>query len=509
MQASNAGNPPTTTADGKAHAAGAHASFRQTTTAAPLFRDGVLSILVPVYNERPYLRRCIQHVLQTELPRGLTKEIIIVDDGSTDGTAAVAQDLAVRHPDVVRTLTQVRNRGKGAAVRRAIEEMTGQYAIIQDADLEYDPADYAVMLEPLLDGSADVVYGSRFAARAMRRVLSYHHSIGNKFLTHLSNVTTGLNLTDMGTCYKAFRSDVLKTIPIRSSRFGLEPEITAKIAKRGCAVYEVPISYRGRTRLDGKKTRWTDGLKAAGAILKYWVIDDCFDECYGEAILRSLSHARRFSEWMVRVIEPYFGSRILEIGAGIGNISRHLPKREKLIVTDIDPTYLQILREAFVDHELVDVAKLDITRAEDFDAIGREVCDTIVCLNVLEHIEDHLNTARLLRRLLTPGGRLVLLVPQYPSLYGSYDRYVEHYRRYTRETLGAVLREAGFAAPVFKNFNFLSIPGWWLNSVVLQKTEMSRWQLKLYDMLVPIMRPIEHVLPLPGLSLIAVAENPG
>lgn len=474
----------------------------------PVFRKGVLSILMPVYNERGYLRRCVERVLTTSLPRGLTPELIIVDDGSTDGSATVIAELESRYRGTVRALYQPHNMGKGAAIRRAVAEMTGQYAIIQDADLEYDPRDYRAMLRPLLDGSADVVYGSRFAARTMRRVLNYHHALGNKLLTCLSNLTTGLNLTDMETCYKAFRADVLKTIPIRSNRFGLEPEFTAKIAKRGCTVYEVPISYRGRSYLEGKKIRWWHGLSALLTILRYTLFDDCYDECYGHAILHSLSHARRFNRWMVEVIEPYLGSRILEIGAGIGNVSRQLPKKEALLVSDIDPTYLTILHEAFDDHDIVHVARLDVTSQSDCDAIGTAVVDTIVCLNVLEHIEDDVAAVARLRDLLVPGGRLILLVPQYPALYGSYDRHVEHYRRYTRAGLLEVLRAADYQVTQFRNFNFLSIPGWWLNSCVLQRREMDRWQLKLYDMLVPFMRPIERLLPLPGLSLIAVAERP-
>ncbi len=474
----------------------------------PLFRSGVVSILIPVYNEKPYLRRCVQRVLAVALPRELQREIIVVDDASTDGTDRITQELVRQHPNTIRAFRQPVNQGKGAAIRRAIQEMTGQYAIIQDADLEYDPNDYGILLQPLLEGVADVVYGSRFASRTMRRVLSYHHTIGNKILTHLSNVTTGLNLTDMETCYKAFRADVLKTIPVRSNRFGIEPELTAKVAKRGCAVYEVPINYHGRSYAEGKKIGWKDGLQALYTILKYWIVDDCFDECYGRAILHSLSTARRFNEWIVRVIEPYLGTHILEIGAGLGNISRYLPKKEHLIVTDIEPVYLELLSEAFRDNEVVRVARLDLNSPADFAALGPEACDTIVCLNVLEHIEDDRAALTRMRQLLVPGGRLVLLVPQHPWLYGSYDRHIEHYRRYTRQTLAATLGAAGFSVVAFKNFNFLSIAGWWVNSCLLQRSAMDRWQLKLHDMLVPLMRPIERLLPLPGLSLICVAERP-
>ena len=302
--------------------------------------SAMLSILVPVYNERAYLGRCIERVLAAPLPGGLAREIILVDDASTDGTTDLVRAIATRHPGTVRAFFQQPNQGKGAAIRRAVQEMRGQYAIFQDADLEYDPREYVDVLRPILEGHADVVYGSRFASRTMRRVLNYHHALGNRFLTGMSNWFTGLNLTDMETCYKVFRSDVLRTIPLRSNRFGLEPEITAKIAKRNCVVYEVPISYYGRSYSEGKKIGWKDGVSALLTILKYWVIDDCFEERTGHDILRDLSHARRFNLWMVRTIQRYLGLRILEIGSGIGNISHLLPQREKLTVSDVDSVYL-------------------------------------------------------------------------------------------------------------------------------------------------------------------------
>ncbi|MDP3183100.1 MAG: glycosyltransferase [Desulfobaccales bacterium] len=471
------------------------------------YRSGKLSILIPVFNERAYLRRCVERVVKASLQYNLQKEIILVDDGSTDGTAKVVRELAEEYPDMVRAFFLEENQGKGAAIRRAIQEMTGEYAIFQDADLEYDPNDYNIMLQAMKEGHADVVYGSRFATRTMRRVFNYHHALGNKFLTHLSNMTTGLDLTDMETCYKAFRADVLKTIPIRANRFGIEPEITAKVAKRSCTVFEVPISYAGRSYSEGKKIGWKDGVAAIYTILKYWLIDDCFDQQYAQAILNNLAHARRFNKWMVKCIEPYLGDRILEVGSGIGNISRLLPKKEKLIVTDVDPTYLEILEVAFKDNDIVDVARLDLTRRQDTEKLGESICDTVICLNVLEHIDDDVGALQNIHQLLAPGGRLVLLVPQYKWLFGSYDQHAGHVRRYTKAELTQKLEQADFRVLRFKNFNFLAIFGWWVNSCWLKKTNMDRWQLKIYDTMVPLLRVVEKLLPLPGISLICVAER--
>ncbi|MGL6194398.1 MAG: glycosyltransferase family 2 protein, partial [Thermoguttaceae bacterium] len=201
----------------------------------------VLSILMPVYNEEKYLDKIVKRVLSAPTPNDLPKELIIVNDCSTDTTAEVIRKLCEEHKEI-RAFEQARNMGKGAAIRRAVDEMSGTFAIIQDADLEYDPKDYMIVLQPLVDGLADVVYGSRFATREMRRIVHYHHKLANSFLTHLSNVFTGLDLTDMETCYKAFKGELLKSIPIRSNRFGIEPELTAKVARRKVVVYEVPIS---------------------------------------------------------------------------------------------------------------------------------------------------------------------------------------------------------------------------------------------------------------------------
>ncbi|MCX7933686.1 MAG: bifunctional glycosyltransferase/class I SAM-dependent methyltransferase [Planctomycetota bacterium] len=467
---------------------------------------GLLSIIIPVYNERAFLRRLVERVLAAPLPDGLARELIIVDDASSDGTAAVAEELAREHPDVIRVFHQEVNQGKGAAIRRGIQEMRGQYAIFQDADLEYDPREYSLLLQPILQGHADVVYGSRFGARAMKRVLNYHHALGNKFLTHLSNLCTGLDLTDMETCYKAFRADILRTIPLRSNRFGIEPEITAKIAKRNCAVYEVPISYYGRTYAEGKKIGWRDGLAAIFTILKYWLIDDCYHERYGHEVLSDLSRAHRFNRWLAAAIAPALGDRILEVGAGIGNISRLLPVKESLVVTDKDEIYLNILRQAFWHREGVEVAKFDLDSDEDAAALSHHRFDTVVCLNVLEHIQDDRSALCRLRRLLAPGRRLVLLVPQYDWLYGSYDQNLGHHRRYEAGRLEELLNACGFRVRSLRSFNALAIVGWYVNSRLLKRQTMGKVQIKCFDMLVPLMRIIEKYLPLPGISLLCLAE---
>ena len=232
-----------------------------------------LSVLMPVYNEKKTLAEIVSRVLNQRINGIDSLELVIVDDASTDGSTEIIEQLAGTHPQI-EPIFQKKNRGKGAAIREAIEAASGNIAIIQDADLEYDPNDFPVVLTPILQGDADVVYGSRFMTKERRRTLYSKHALGNRFLTFLSNRFTNLNLTDMETCYKAFRLQSVKTIPLRSNRFGIEPEITAKIAKRKLRFHEVPISYHARTYAEGKKIKWKDGVVAIYVILKYWLIDD-------------------------------------------------------------------------------------------------------------------------------------------------------------------------------------------------------------------------------------------
>jgi len=221
-----------------------------------------LSVVMPCFNEQSTIQEIVQRVLDS--PH--TAELVIVDDGSTDGT----RDLLASFEDPrVRVFLQDVNQGKGAAIRRGFMEATADFVIVQDADLEYDPVDYELMMEPLLDDRADVVFGSRFQSGRPRRVLYFWHSVGNRLLTLLSNMFTDLNLTDMETCYKAFRREVIQSIELEQERFGIEPEITAKVAAGGWRVWEVGISYSGRTYAEGKKINWRDGVQAISCIVKY------------------------------------------------------------------------------------------------------------------------------------------------------------------------------------------------------------------------------------------------
>ena len=228
-----------------------------------------LTIIIPCYNEEKLIPSVLEKVLQTNLENNLEKQIIVVNDGSTDNSAKAIDQFCEKNPSVI-SIHQQKNAGKGAAIRAALQKADGDIIIIQDADFEYDPKDYNKLLHPILDGHADIVYGSRFMGGGPHRVLFFFHTIGNKFLTFLSNLFTGLNLTDMETGYKMFKSEILKQIHLKENRFGFEPEVTAKTSRiKNIRFYEVGIAYYGRTYEDGKKIKWTDGLYAIWCILKY------------------------------------------------------------------------------------------------------------------------------------------------------------------------------------------------------------------------------------------------
>src|SRR5579872_2066084 len=345
----------------------------------------LLSILIPVYNERTVVERSLALVLAAPLPENMERELVIVDDCSTDGTSEILKRLAESNSRISLHRHAV-NQGKGAAVRTAIEKATGDFCLVQDADLEYDPSEYVKLLRPLLDGRADAVFGSRYLAGEQSRVLPFWHSMINKGLTLVSNMFSNLNVTDMETCYKVFRTDLLKSIPIRSNRFGFEPEITMKTSKRKLRVYEVPISYHGRTYEEGKKIGWKDGVKALGVILYFWLVDDLYVATYGRGLLNNLTGTPNYLSWVTRVIRPHLGDTVIEIGAGLGNLTgRLMGKKLRYLAGEQDELYLHALRNRFLRTPSVSVCRLDPEVPSDY-LRWFEQFDTALCINVLESV---------------------------------------------------------------------------------------------------------------------------
>jgi SAM-dependent methyltransferase len=465
-----------------------------------------VSVLIPVYNERFLAAESIRRVLAVRDPGIRELEVIVVDDGSTDGTREVLRALAREHP-AIRYIEHERNLGKGAALRTAIAQATGDVCVPHDADLEYHPGDLPRLVQPFLHEQADAVFGSRFLAGEYRRVLLFYHSLGNRLLTTLVNMVTNLNLSDMETCYKMVRTKLLRSLPLRYNDFRIEPEITIKLAKRGAVIFEAPIRYAGRTYAEGKKIGWRDGLRAVGAILRGALIDDLYlNDPYGAHILYSLSRARKFSRWMSDVIRPWLGRAVLEVGAGIGNLTAHLVPRDRYRATDINPDYLDYLRNFALGRPYLEVGRLDVERAEDVAPLAGQF-DAVVCLNVLEHLDAPVPVLQNLRTTLARGGRAIVLVPQGPRRFNSLDRALGHRLRYTRRQLRDAAVAAGFEIEALVDFNRAAVPGWRLNGL-LRRRHFSRAQLKAYDSLVWLTRVVDRVLPWRGLSLIAICRNP-
>lgn len=471
-----------------------------------LQRDSImkLSVIIPVYNERYTIRECVEKVLGVNLPKNISLELIIVDDHSKDGSWEIIQDISKNHKNI-KAFRQKKNQGKGMALRRAIDEMTGDIAIIQDADLEYNPEEYKKLIKPILDGVADVVYGSRFGYSSARRVLYFKHSLGNRFLTFLSNCFTDLNLTDMETCYKAFKTSILKSIPLRSKRFGFEPEITAKIAKRNLRIYEVPISYFGRTYNEGKKITWKDGLAALWTILRFWIIDDIYKE-EDKKILFAMSKTHRFNKWLASYIKPRLGNKVMEIGAGIGTMTLELLPTDHYTCLEIDPIYIQRLENIFMNRPNVDIMQLDVENEKAMNHIQREY-DTVLCINIIEHLNNDFQTLRNVNKLLTPKGKIVLVVPNSPFLLNSLDKTLGHRRRYKKKDVENLLEQTGYHMTYIKTFNKIGFWGWFINGNLLRRTYFSKLQLKCFDNAVWFLRLIDPFLPWSGQSIIAVGEK--
>ncbi len=466
-----------------------------------------LSILIPVYNEIRTLENLLGRVMASPLP--CERELVIVDDGSTDGSREFLADFARQNPKTVKLVFHKRNGGKGKAIRTAIRKMTGDWAIIQDADLEYDPFEYERLLVPVQEGIADAVFGSRFLTGNYRRAMFFWHTMANRILTLLSNVFNDLNLTDMETCYKLVRADILKRLVIRSSGFDLEPELTAKLSRWGARIYEVPISYRGRSYAEGKKIGPKDAAMALLAMLRYRFFDPKYADHDGFLILQAVRRARKFNRWLFSEIEPYVGDEVLEAGCGIGNLTEMMLDRKRLVAVDFEDFYIERLQQAYGHLANFSVRKTDLLDPRQIEtATEGQPFDTIISLNVVEHIEDDISALKNMYDGLKPGGRAIILVPNDPSNFTDVDETLGHYRRYTRQILSNALEEAGFDVVKAWGFNRVGGLGWRVSGKLLGKKTLSPGQMTIFELIVPLVKLLEHIPFHSHNSVIAVGEKP-
>jgi glycosyltransferase involved in cell wall biosynthesis len=464
-----------------------------------------LSVLMAAYNEEDSLRSSVEAVLAVSLPAGLKREIIIVNDGSKDSTWELMQELQAEQPEVIRVFTQPQNMGKGAAIRRAINEMTGDLAIFQDADLEYDPNEYPKILAPILDGRAEVVFGSRFAG-SERKVLLFWHTLVNKGLTFLSNMLNDTNWTDMETCYKAFTASALKSMPLFSNRFGIEPEITAKVARNRFRMFEVPINYNGRGYEEGKKINWKDGVAALWFIFRYRFSSKYSDP--GKVTLDAIEQAPKFNRWMYDSVKPWLGKRVAELGCGRGNLSNFFRRHETVLLTDYRHDYLEPLRERWGKRKNLSFAKLDMTERDDYRALADFAPDTVVFLNVLEHLEDDRAVLKNLFDHVPSGCRLIVLVPFGMKLYSDFDKELGHFRRYEKGELEAKMKEAGFNTEHQFYFNKAGKLAWYVANTLGKRRKLTPSQLRIYNFLTPAFRVTDKITPGTGLSTVVIARKP-
>jgi SAM-dependent methyltransferase len=335
----------------------------------------------------------------------------------------------------------------------------------------------------------------------------HRHTTINKLLTSASNWLTDLNLTDLETCYKAIKTDLLKSIPIRSNDFRFEVEITFKLAKRRARVFEAPVRYLPRTVEEGKKIKARDGLLAILAMLRYWLIDDLYaDDEYGSSILSGLKHARRLNFWIGRTLRPFVGDRVLEVGAGIATLTNQFIPRELYVAADSNPHCLGYLQSFSFGKPYLHVLHLDGSDSEHFDGL-HEKFDTALVVNVLDRVADDQDVLKNVWCSLQSGGRAIVFVPQNPKLFGELDTALGRHQRYTRAKLEESLTAAGFQVETLFDFNRFSVPGWWLNGKLLRKAQISRPQLKAVDLAMPLLSRVDKFWPWEGLNLVAIAKK--
>jgi glycosyltransferase involved in cell wall biosynthesis len=462
-----------------------------------------LSVLMPIYNERWTLEEILDRTLNS--PVELELEIVAVDDGSTDGSWEVLQEMARRDSRIL-PLRHSRNRGKGAAIQTAITHITGDVAVIQDADLEYNPKDIPRLLEPILEGKADAVFGSRFTG-SPRRVLMFWHSLANRLLTLTSNILNDLNLTDMETCYKAVRADVLRQLSLRRRSFTIEPELTCRLAQWGARIFEVPISYAGRTYQEDKKVRPLDAFKAIGAMLWCRLWDTRFTHHTGMYVLKSMARAQSYHRWTLNQCGRFLGDRVLEAGAGIGNLSTLLLDRQRLLVVDHDSVHVSQLRDRFGNRRNVRAIEADLTDPHVANQWQDEQLDTIFCSNVLEHLQPDEQVLQSFFDSLSPGGHCVIVVPANPRLYTRLDSGLGHYRRYTIDDLRSKMQGAGFQVVFANQFCKAGALAWWFNGRILRRSHLTPRQMIWFDRLWPLSRHLDNCLPVPGMSLMMVGQR--
>lgn len=477
-------------------------------------RKTTLSVLVPVYNEQYLVRESLGRLkVLAKSPHLDWVQVVVVDDASTDDSPAILRDFARTEGRSGAKLRwefhrHASNQGKGAAIRTALERAKAEITVIHDADLEYHPEDLLRMLVPFLDDHADAVYGSRFQPRDYRRVLHFRHELGNRFLTFLCNWMSDFNLTDMETCYKAVKTELLKSIPLESNDFRLEPELTLKLSKRHIRLFEVPINYSGRSYAEGKKINWRDGFRALGAILKYSWSDRVYkDDSYNSRIFARLERAPRYNAWLATRIKPWLGRTVLQWGASTGMLAEALMPRVRWTAVERNPHYLDRLRSLKFSRPYLKVVDAAFGAGTDAELGGGY--DTLLSVNDLAYQADDAGALLGASRRLADSARVVLVLPKSPFLYGALDRVLGHQRRYDRAAVFALAARSGFQVEHLEPFNRLGGGAWWFNSRLLRRTRFPKIQIMALNLLAPCLGVLDRLVPFPAQNYLAVLKKKG
>lgn len=458
---------------------------------------GRLSILISVHNNA----RSIQSVLESLLAAAsyfqseqIDATLSVVDDGSSDGSDQLVEAFAKAHPEArIRFAQQTTSTGRGASIRRAIREADADYCLVLRADCFCEPSDYQRLLAPLFSAEADVVLGSRFMS-------DLRSGLADRVVNAMTRLACGRSFSDVRSGYMAFRTSLGQSIPLRSKRFGVEAEMLIQLSKRHANFAEVPVYCK----LAGvrKSVDWQIALTIGRILATRWLSRAHTDPAAD--MLVAMSGAKRFNRWMADTVGPWILGDVLELGAGIGNLTIHLSAgRSSYTATDTNEEHLAMLGSRVSLYPNVRIAVCDFLSSEDVEAF-RQSADTVVCLNVLEHVSDDLAGLTSIRSCLRLGGRAIVLVPQGPQVFGSLDEVLHHKRRYRYAELEQKMTASGFQVERIIEFNRATYPGWYLNSRLLRRRTLDRVQLGLFDLLVPVLKRIDKWLPWPATSLIAI-----
>lgn len=464
----------------------------------------MVSIIIPAHNEQQTLQKIVLKVLATKIH----KEIVIVNDGSTDSTKLIAEKLAMNHREI-KVVNLDANYGKGRAICEGLNHIKGNIVLIQDADLEYDPKDYQRLLKPFDDLKVNVVYGSREKVARRGIYSSIFYYLGGELLTYITNLLYGTKITDEATGYKVFRRTVLSKISLQSKGFEFCPEVTAKVARLGYPIFEVPISYSPRSFKEGKKIRAIDGLIAIWTLLKYRFLANT-NKSNMTTGLEITQETRFYNQWLMNNVCKFVSGLILEPAAGLGTIADMLYEKgfRKLVLSDFDKKYVNLLKKKYKNVSNIKVYCADLNRLSDIIKLPK--VDTVVSINTFEHIKYDQKAIAGLAGRLKRGGRMVIFVPAIKMLYGEWDKSIFHFRRYSYKELKNKVVNSGMKVVYWKYMNFPGIFAWGI-SKLLKRTpnNINPKNVYWYDKLIlSWWTKIEDKIKIPiGQSILMVGEK--